>query len=196
MLLGLMGDAIRRVPNPEYSGRFSADQHAASEYLFDHADALIYAAKEWGGYECCLQATLAGKELGRLGDARFVLRALDSEDFNARLAAVACLAFLGAESCEGPLRSLVFDDPVRASGSRPCGLTGSPGRPTHVSYSSAAVRTIKTGGCGCSREMFCVPVRIRGGHYKVQCREWHRRTGNRISNITASLPFNKCATLP
>lgn len=110
-IVGLMGNAIRRVPNPEYSDRFSADQRAASEYLFDRADALIYAAKEWGGYECCLQATLAGNELGRLRDPRFVLPALDSEDFNARLATVACLAFLGLESCEGRLRALVFDDP-------------------------------------------------------------------------------------
>lgn len=110
-LVGLKGHAIRRIPNPDYSGRFPADQRAASEYLFDRADALIYTAKEWGGYECCLQATLAGNELGRLRDRRFVLPALDGEDFNSRLAAVACLAFLGLESCEGCLRRLVFDDP-------------------------------------------------------------------------------------
>lgn len=48
-LLGLMGDAVRRVPNPEYVNRFSPNQRAASEYLFDRTDALIYAAKQWGG---------------------------------------------------------------------------------------------------------------------------------------------------
>ena len=98
-LLGLMGDAIRRVPNAEYVNRFSPNQRMASEYLFDRTDALIYAAKQWGGHECCLQATLAGNELGHLRDIRFVLPALDEEGFSARLAAVSCLAFLPSTTC-------------------------------------------------------------------------------------------------
>lgn len=39
-LVGLMGDAIRRVPNPEYVNRFAPNQRLASEYLFDRTDAL------------------------------------------------------------------------------------------------------------------------------------------------------------
>jgi hypothetical protein len=109
-LLGLMGDVIRRVPNPEYVNRFSSNQRMASEYLFDRTDALIYAAKEWGGYECCLQATLAGNELGHLRDTRFVFPALDAKDFSARLAAVACLAFLQSEAGDERLRDVAVND--------------------------------------------------------------------------------------
>lgn len=109
-LLGLMGDAIRRVPNPEYVNRFSPNQRAASEYLFDRTDALIYAAKQWGGHECCLQATLAGNELGHLRDSRFVLPALDNEHFSTRLAAVACLGFLQSEVGNEHLRSVAVND--------------------------------------------------------------------------------------
>jgi hypothetical protein len=53
-LLGLVKDAIRRVDNPGFIYRFSKDRCQASEYLFDRTDALIYIAKEWGGYEFCL----------------------------------------------------------------------------------------------------------------------------------------------
>jgi hypothetical protein len=110
-LIPLIGDAIRRVPNPEYVNRFSKDQRAASGYLFDRTDALIYIAKEWGRYECCLQATLASNELGWLRDPRFVFPALESSDFNARLSAVACLAFLCSELGNEHLRLIVLNDP-------------------------------------------------------------------------------------
>lgn len=126
-LLGLMGDAIRRVPNPEYVNRFSPNQRAASEYLFDRTDALIYAAKQWGGHECCLQATLAGNELGHLRDSRFVLPALDNEHFSIRLAAVACLAFLWSDIGKERLRSVMVNDPdpgVRQSALWAYGFTG------------------------------------------------------------------------
>lgn len=109
-LLGLMGDAIRRVPNPEYVNRFSPNQRAASEYLFDRTDALIYAAKQWGGHECCLQATLAGNELGHLRDIRFVLPALEEEGFSTRLAAISCLAFLPSDIGNDRLRSVTIND--------------------------------------------------------------------------------------
>jgi hypothetical protein len=109
-LLGLMGNAIRRVPNPEYVNRFSSNQRKASEYLFDRTDALIYAAKEWGGYECCLQATLAGNELGLLRDQRFIFPALEIQDFNARLAAIACLAYLPSEAGNEHLRRIAIND--------------------------------------------------------------------------------------
>lgn len=126
-LLGLMGDAVRRVPNPDYVNRFSPNQRAASEYIFDRTDALIYAAKQWGGHECCLQATLAGNELGHLRDSRFVLPALDNEHFSTRLAAVACLAFLWSDIGKERLRSVMVNDPdlgVRQSALWAYGFTG------------------------------------------------------------------------
>lgn len=110
-LLPLLGDAIRRVRNPRYANRFSTDSRIASEYLFDRTDALIYAAKEWSGHECGLQATLAGNELGRLRDVRFVLPALDSKDFNVRLSVVSCLAFLSSDVGNNRLREVATNDP-------------------------------------------------------------------------------------
>jgi hypothetical protein len=129
-LLSLIGDAIRRVNNRTYVNRFSKDQHVASEYLFDRADALIYIAKEWGGYECSLQATLAGNELGLLRDPRFVLPALESENFNARLSAIACLAFLRSEFVNERLRIIAISDPdpgVRQSALWAYGFAGGTG---------------------------------------------------------------------
>lgn len=126
-ILGLMGDTIRRFPNPEYVNRFSLNQRVASEYLFDRTDALLYAAKEWGGHECCLQATLARNELGHLRDPRFVLPAADSEDFNTRLSAVACLAFLRCEAGNERLLSILANDPdpgVRQSALWAYGFSG------------------------------------------------------------------------
>jgi hypothetical protein len=110
-LISLIGDAIRRVANREYVNRFNKAQRLASKYLFDRTDALIYIAKEWGGYECCLQATLAANELGWLRDPRFILPALEAQDFNARLSAIACLAFLSSELGNERLRVLAINDP-------------------------------------------------------------------------------------
>jgi hypothetical protein len=129
-LVSLMSDAVRRIPNPEYVNRFSKDQRLASEYLFDRTDALIYIAKEWGGYECCLQATLAANELGWLRDPRFVIPALESPDFNARLSAVACLAFLSSELGNARLRVIAISDPdsgVRQSALWAYGFAGGNG---------------------------------------------------------------------
>lgn len=126
-LIPLMGDAIRRILNPEYVNRFSKNQRLASEYLFDRTDALIYIAKEWGGYECCLQAILAANELGWLRDPRFVFPALDASDFNARLSAVACLAFLSSELGNEHLRAISINDPdprVRQSALWAYGFSG------------------------------------------------------------------------
>ncbi|HEX8495344.1 MAG TPA: hypothetical protein VF658_21205 [Pyrinomonadaceae bacterium] len=109
-LIPLIGDAIRRVPNPDFKNRFSKNPRMAAEYLYDRTDALLYIAKEWGGTECCLQSTLAGNELGRLRDPRFVLPALALKDFNARLAAVACLAFLWSDQGTKELRSIAVND--------------------------------------------------------------------------------------
>jgi hypothetical protein len=51
-------------------------------YLFDQTDAFIYAARKWGGKECCFQAMLAGNNLGLLRDLNFILPGLSAKDFN------------------------------------------------------------------------------------------------------------------
>jgi hypothetical protein len=109
-LTSLMDGDIRRIPNPEYINRFSDDPRKASEYLYDRTDALLFIAKQWGQFECCLQATLASNELGRLRDARFIFPALRMKDYNARLAAVACLAFLPSDAGNLHLRRIAVDD--------------------------------------------------------------------------------------
>jgi hypothetical protein len=98
-LVPLLDKNIRRIKNSDFTSRFSKESQQAAEYLFDRADALLFAAKQWGGYECCLQANLAGNEIGNLRDPQFIFPALDSKKADIRLTAVACLAFV--QSVEG-----------------------------------------------------------------------------------------------
>lgn len=93
-LVTLLDGDIRRVPNLNHISRFDADPKKAAEYLFDRADTLMFLAKQWGGMEARFQANVAMAELGMLRDPCFVLPALKSEDFDQRLVAIACLAFL------------------------------------------------------------------------------------------------------
>lgn len=85
---------LQRYLNPEFTDSTDDNPRFASEYLYDETDAKIHIAKQWGGLECRLQAIFAHSELGLLRDSRFVLPTLLSNDYNSRLAAVACLAFL------------------------------------------------------------------------------------------------------
>lgn len=85
---------LQRFRNPEFTDSTDYNPRFAAEYIYDETDAKIYIAKQWGGLECRLQAIFAHSELGLLRDSRFVLPALVSDDYNVRLAAVACLAFL------------------------------------------------------------------------------------------------------
>jgi hypothetical protein len=110
-LISLLYDSVRRIPNPRYVSRFSKDPLEAAEFLFDRADTLIYAAQKWGGYECRFLARTARNELGWLRDERFILPALAAEDMKARLAAVACLAFLWSEENSRRLRQMAVEDP-------------------------------------------------------------------------------------
>ena len=71
----------------------------------------MYAARKWGGIECCVQATLAGSNLGLLRDVRFVSSGISSKDYNERLIAVACLAFLQAEGTADRLAEICLNDP-------------------------------------------------------------------------------------
>lgn len=100
----LIGEAIKRFPNPNFKRNSSKEPQFAAEYLYDETDAMIYIAKEWGGVECRYHATVASNELGMLRDPSFVIPALESKDFNHRISAVSCLAFLPCE--EGGKRLL------------------------------------------------------------------------------------------
>ena len=102
---------IRRVPNPKFNNRFDQDPLSAAEYLYDRADALIYVASSGRGYECRFQAHFARNELGWLRDSRFILPILSSKNFNERLAAVSCLAFLWSDEGRERLRELATTDP-------------------------------------------------------------------------------------
>ncbi len=108
--ISVMHGCVRRVPNPDFENRFSDDPRKAAEFFFDRADALLYSAKRWGGPECSLQATFADRELGRLRDPRFVFPALEAASFEARLAAVACLAFLWSGEGNARLRRMAEAD--------------------------------------------------------------------------------------
>ena len=105
-LVPLLGRAVRRVPSPGFTWR-----RAGPEYLFDQADALLYAAKQWGGSECLLQATLGEAELDRLRDVRFVSPGLTHPDCAVRLSTVACLAFLWSDESCAAMRQAALTDP-------------------------------------------------------------------------------------
>ena len=110
-LITLKYNSIRRIPNPTFVSRFAKEPRVAAEFFYDRTDALIYAAKQWGGPECSLQAMLASNELGFLRDPRFVFPALESTNFEMRLAGVACLAFLWSDEGNRWLRHIAVADP-------------------------------------------------------------------------------------
>jgi hypothetical protein len=126
-LITLKHNSIRRIPNPAFVSRFAKEPSVAAEFLYDRTDALIYAAKQWGGPECSLQAMLASNELGFLRDPRFVFPALESTNFETRLAGVACLAFLWSDEGNRWLRHIAIADPdpgVRQSALWASGFAG------------------------------------------------------------------------
>jgi hypothetical protein len=108
--LRLMTRQVRRIPNPTFEYRFSGNSDLAAEYFFDPTDALIYAAKRWGGRECSLQAMLASRELGYLRDPAFVLPGLNARSFEVRLATIACLAFLWSDEGTSRLKDAALHD--------------------------------------------------------------------------------------
>lgn len=103
-------DLIRRIPNPNFKNRFVVESQEAAEFLFDRADALIFAGVKWGGLECAFQARTAKSELGRLRDHRFVIPELSNPDQRKRIIAVCCLAFLSGENGNEELLKLVKQD--------------------------------------------------------------------------------------
>lgn len=106
----LIGNIIKRIPNPNFKRINSKIPQFAAEYLYDESDALMYIAKEWGGVESRYHANIAYSELGSLRDPIFIIPALDSEDFNQRLCAVSCLAFLPCEQAANKLRFFATND--------------------------------------------------------------------------------------
>lgn len=124
-LIRLLWGKIRRVPNPDFQHRFSKDSKLAAEFLFDRTDALLYAAKKWGGHECCFQAMLASSHLGWLRDDRFIFPVLKLKSFEERLIGVACLAFLQTRKSREQLRKIAVEDPspaVREAALWACGF--------------------------------------------------------------------------
>ena len=106
----LIGEIIKRFPNPQFKRTNVKEPLFAAEYLYDESDALIYIAKEWGGVELRYHATIASNELGMLRDFRFVIPALESKDFNQRLYAASCLAFLPCEEGSKKLLESAVND--------------------------------------------------------------------------------------
>jgi hypothetical protein len=101
---------ISRFLNPEFESRFSKVPHKASEYLYDRANALLFAATRWGGHECRMQAMLVRSEIGALRDPRFIYPALKSVTFEERLRGVAGLAFLWSDWGNELLRQAAMND--------------------------------------------------------------------------------------
>jgi hypothetical protein len=119
-LVRLLHGDIRRIPNPAFGSRFLPDPLQAAEFLFDRTDALLFIAKQWGGLECCMQANMAGYQLGLLRDARFVFPALESESIDERLTAIACCAFLRSDEGNDRLKQAAMKD--REGGARASAL--------------------------------------------------------------------------
>ena len=109
-LRALLGDTIKRFPNPEFKHTGSGNPRFSAKFLYDKTDALIYTAKTWGGAESRIQAGFASNELGMLRDPAFVLPCLDDADFNKRLIAVSCIAFLSSEFHE-KIKNMAECDP-------------------------------------------------------------------------------------
>lgn len=89
-----VGKNLRRVPNPQFRSNRDPNPAYSVRFLFDRTDALLYAARHWGGRETRLQASAAAETLGPLRDPRFVYPALRSAEPEMRIRGAACLAYL------------------------------------------------------------------------------------------------------
>lgn len=111
-IITLCKTQIRRIPNVKFVDRFKRKGIEASEWLFDRADALIYAGIKWGGKECRYQALTAKSELGLLRDDRFVLPELKSNHPETKIAAISCLAFLQTEEAKNHLPCILKNNTI------------------------------------------------------------------------------------
>lgn len=99
--------SIRRVSD---FGEWTLTRTRHRDVRYDPTDTLIYAALRWGGHEATIHGSICHAELGDLRDDRFVLPGLASRDFEARLAAVSCGAFLQSTEIPSRLRELALKD--------------------------------------------------------------------------------------
>jgi hypothetical protein len=129
-LLSVLGERVRRIPNPAFDERLQGRaRRGQREELFDRTDALIFAAQRWGGFTARLMASTAALELGRIRDAQLAVECLSSERTEDRLAAVACLAFEWSEEGLTHLRRRAITDTdagVRAASLWAYGFAGGP----------------------------------------------------------------------
>ena len=126
-LQAYLGNSIRRIPNPNFTVTNAKNSQASVKYLYDKTDALIYIAKEWGGEESRLQANIAANELGLLRDPNFIVSGLSSKDFNEKITAISCLAFLSSENYLTDIAHFAQNDPdygIRQSALWAYGLIG------------------------------------------------------------------------
>ncbi len=101
---------IRRLPNPQFTGRRSASRSTAHESYFDAFDARCYLANQWGGPTVRLFSMQAQAELGTLRDCRYAVVALEDPDPVVRQRVVACLAMLGdCSAIDDLVRCAQFD---------------------------------------------------------------------------------------
>lgn len=91
---------LRRTRNPEFVNRRAEDAVAASQFLFEPADAMAYAAREWGGTTSSLMARWGIEEVGELRDPRFVLQSLEIGRREERVRAIAGLALMQCHEAE------------------------------------------------------------------------------------------------
>jgi len=108
-ITGRIRHLFERIPNPVFRTKNRKDPKTAAQYLFELTDLLCKTALRWGGEEARYQANIALQELGNLRDSRFVVPALNSGQFEHRLLAISCLAFLRTEY--ESIRHLAVSDP-------------------------------------------------------------------------------------
>ncbi|GJG85500.1 hypothetical protein tb265_06810 [Gemmatimonadetes bacterium T265] len=104
--------AVRLLRNPDYRNPRAQTERERATTLLDRTEVLLYAATEWGGPQARLHGVVARGELGALRDLRFVLPGFEHPDFEVRIAAAACLAFLGHDPAAAPaLQAAAEHDP-------------------------------------------------------------------------------------
>lgn len=108
----LIGRDIKAILNSEYKPIFTGNSpvNEIPRFLFDRFDVLIYTAVQLGGNVCRTIAMMAKSEMGILRDPRFVLPMLKSANYEQRLGAVACLAFLQIPEHQGELYAAAVHD--------------------------------------------------------------------------------------
>lgn len=92
----LIGRQIKKHFNHQYKPIFAGNskENTVPRYLFDKFDLVTYTAQQIGGNLCRALAIMAQSEMGELRDGRFLLPMLESENYEHRLGATVCLAFM------------------------------------------------------------------------------------------------------